>query len=137
MEHTIIVLQKFILERPIQQKLMFSLWQLFFGRYSKSINLSLNAINVVIAPSNIIPNHLTSIPSPSLLPPPFFPSLQIVFRTMTGTYLQPYGDHPHLTFDFQIIIQTAKKGLRPSFPEGTPEHWIQVIELDIFIDTVL
>mmetsp|Transcript_15621 Transcript_15621/g.44295 ORF Transcript_15621/g.44295 Transcript_15621/m.44295 type:complete len:1063 (+) Transcript_15621:197-3385(+) len=53
---------------------------------------------------------------------------EIIYRTLTREYLQPYADQPHLTFDFQIIIQTAKKGLRPSFPENTPEHWKAVVE---------
>lgn len=48
---------------------------------------------------------------------------------MTGEYLQPYADHKNLTFDFQIIIQTAKRGLRPTFPTKTPEHWVQCISL--------
>ena len=41
---------------------------------------------------------------------------------MTGSYKAPYtSEHKHLVFDFQIIIQTAKKDLRPTIPEGCPE----------------
>ena len=54
---------------------------------------------------------------------------EILYRTMCGKYLQPYADQKHLTFDFQIIIQTAKKGLRPSFPPNAPENWLSVISV--------
>lgn len=38
-----------------------------------------------------------------------------------GHYERPFAEFKNLQFDFQIIIQTAKKGLRPTIPESCPE----------------
>ena len=46
---------------------------------------------------------------------------------MQGTYERPYGEYKHLVFDFQIIIQTAKKGLRPTTPQSCPSGWADLI----------
>lgn len=41
-------------------------------------------------------------------------------RCIKRQYQRPYQEYPHLHFDFQIIIQTAKKGIRPTIPETCP-----------------
>jgi len=41
---------------------------------------------------------------------------ELVVRTIKGKYERPFEEYPHLTMDFQIIIQSAKKGLRPTIP---------------------
>lgn len=56
---------------------------------------------------------------------------ELVTRCILGHYERPYAEFKNLHFDFQIIIQTAKKGLRPTIPETCPEGWKQLI-LDCF-----
>jgi len=46
---------------------------------------------------------------------------ELVYKLITGEYLQPFSEFPHLVFDFQIIIQVAKNDLRPTIPATTPE----------------
>eukprot|EP01100_Stratorugosa_tubuloviscum_P013982 TRINITY_DN7226_c0_g1_i1.p1 TRINITY_DN7226_c0_g1~~TRINITY_DN7226_c0_g1_i1.p1 ORF type:complete len:763 (-),score=369.26 TRINITY_DN7226_c0_g1_i1:12-2300(-) len=53
---------------------------------------------------------------------------EMVKRCMTGEYQQPYGDQPQLVLDFQIIIQTAKKNLRPTIPPNCPQFLIDVMQ---------
>jgi len=43
-------------------------------------------------------------------------------------YQRPYQEYPQLHFDFQIIIQTAKKGLRPTIVQGCPSMLKELIE---------
>jgi len=45
---------------------------------------------------------------------------EMAVRTCTGKYSIPYSEYKQLVFDFQIIIQTAKKDLRPTFPKNIP-----------------
>lgn len=47
--------------------------------------------------------------------------IEIINRTITGKYSQPYSEYKNITFDFQIIIQAAKDNLRPTLPPTTPE----------------
>ena len=47
---------------------------------------------------------------------------ELVVRCIKREYQRPYQEFPNLCFDFQIIIQTAKKGLRPTIPESTPQE---------------
>lgn len=53
---------------------------------------------------------------------------EMAFRCINGEYQQPYAEYKNIVFDFQIIIQTAKKGVRPTIPEGTPESYKALIE---------
>mmetsp|Transcript_44626 Transcript_44626/g.112459 ORF Transcript_44626/g.112459 Transcript_44626/m.112459 type:complete len:909 (-) Transcript_44626:74-2800(-) len=46
---------------------------------------------------------------------------ELVVRVIRGIYQQPYSEFKQLVFDFQIIIQTAKKNLRPTIPETCPK----------------
>jgi len=52
---------------------------------------------------------------------------ELVTRCILGRYERPFAEFKNLHFDFQIIIQTAKKGLRPTIPETCPEGWKQLI----------
>jgi hypothetical protein len=40
------------------------------------------------------------------------PNVRFVARARAESYQRPFAEYKHLKFDFQIIIQTAKKGLR-------------------------
>jgi len=41
---------------------------------------------------------------------------ELLMRCVTRQYQQPYSEYPQLMFPFQIIIQTAKAGVRPVLP---------------------
>jgi len=53
---------------------------------------------------------------------------ELVNRCIRREYMRPYEEYKNLHFDFQIIIQTAKKGLRPTFPPNTPPCWEELIK---------
>jgi serine/threonine protein kinase len=50
-------------------------------------------------------------------------------RCMKREYLRPYQEYPNLHFDFQIIIQTAKKDLRPTIPPNTPDSFVNLMKV--------
>jgi len=52
---------------------------------------------------------------------------ELVTRAIKLEYERPYQEYPNLHFDFQIIIQTAKKGLRPTVPETCPPAFADLI----------
>jgi len=52
---------------------------------------------------------------------------ELVVRCITGRYERPFAEFKNLQFDFQIIIQTAKKGLRPTIPPTCPPGFSQLI----------
>eukprot|EP01119_Soliformovum_irregulare_P008211 TRINITY_DN2129_c0_g1_i1.p1 TRINITY_DN2129_c0_g1~~TRINITY_DN2129_c0_g1_i1.p1 ORF type:complete len:803 (+),score=234.55 TRINITY_DN2129_c0_g1_i1:116-2410(+) len=52
---------------------------------------------------------------------------EMVYRCIYGEYQRPYQEYPHLQFDFQIIIQTAKKKVRPTIPPTCPEELAQLM----------
>lgn len=54
--------------------------------------------------------------------------IEIIIRTMTGKYSQPYSEYKNITFDFQIIIQAAKDKLRPTLPSDTPEILVKLVQ---------
>jgi len=45
---------------------------------------------------------------------------EIIWRTITKKYQQPYKEYPNIMIDWQIISQSSA-GLRPTLPESTPE----------------
>eukprot|EP01128_Nolandella_sp_AFSM9_P012045 TRINITY_DN890_c0_g1_i1.p1 TRINITY_DN890_c0_g1~~TRINITY_DN890_c0_g1_i1.p1 ORF type:complete len:876 (-),score=156.31 TRINITY_DN890_c0_g1_i1:1075-3504(-) len=49
------------------------------------------------------------------------------YRVLTGSYSAPYSEFTHISFDFQIIIQAAKKNLRPTIPPNCPPALLEVI----------
>eukprot|EP01103_Thecamoeba_quadrilineata_P011127 TRINITY_DN2591_c0_g1_i1.p1 TRINITY_DN2591_c0_g1~~TRINITY_DN2591_c0_g1_i1.p1 ORF type:complete len:882 (+),score=166.67 TRINITY_DN2591_c0_g1_i1:189-2834(+) len=53
---------------------------------------------------------------------------ELIVRTVTGSYERPYQDYPQFMYDFQIIIQTAKKGLRPSIPHLCPAPLLALLQ---------
>jgi len=52
---------------------------------------------------------------------------ELAARCIKRDYQRPYGEYPNLHFDFQIIIQTAKKGVRPTIPPSCPENFAELI----------
>ena len=48
---------------------------------------------------------------------------EVVNRLITGRYERPYAEYTYIHFDFQIVIQAAKKGTRPSIPRGCPREY--------------
>ena len=53
---------------------------------------------------------------------------ELINRLITGEYARPYQEHTELQFDYQIIIQTAKHGLRPTLHASTPEPLRELME---------
>lgn len=53
---------------------------------------------------------------------------QLVNRCVTGTYSKPYSEHKNLKHDFQILIQTAKHGLRPVIHSGCPPPFSELMQ---------
>ena len=53
---------------------------------------------------------------------------EVVVRTVTKEYTQPYAEYPQIIFPFQIVIQTAKNNLRPTIPETSPPALTALIE---------
>jgi hypothetical protein len=49
-------------------------------------------------------------------------------RVMTGEYRRPFAEFTELTFEFQIIIQTAKTKLRPTIPPQCPTSLAALIQ---------
>lgn len=52
---------------------------------------------------------------------------ELAFRCITGTYEQPFSEFKQIVFDFQIIIQSAKKDSRPTIPEKCPTAFSDLI----------
>jgi len=53
---------------------------------------------------------------------------ELAARTINGRYERPFAEYKNLHFDFQIIIQTAKKQLRPTIPPTTPQGLVDIIK---------
>jgi hypothetical protein len=54
---------------------------------------------------------------------------EMVHRLIVGRHNRPYYEFPNLQHDFQIIIQAATKGLRPSIPAQCPAPVADLIKL--------
>jgi serine/threonine protein kinase len=52
---------------------------------------------------------------------------EILYRTLLGSYQQPFAEFKNLTHDFQIIIQSAKENLRPTLPPVCPESFKKLL----------
>jgi len=52
---------------------------------------------------------------------------ELVHRVICQEYAQPYSEFSELRFDFQIIIKSAKQGVRPTIPPSTPPVMSAVI----------
>eukprot|EP01087_Luapelamoeba_hula_P007953 TRINITY_DN1967_c0_g1_i1.p1 TRINITY_DN1967_c0_g1~~TRINITY_DN1967_c0_g1_i1.p1 ORF type:complete len:883 (+),score=141.90 TRINITY_DN1967_c0_g1_i1:59-2707(+) len=46
---------------------------------------------------------------------------EVVTRLLEKRYVRPFSDHKNIQFDFQVIIQTAKRNLRPTIHKDCPE----------------
>jgi len=53
---------------------------------------------------------------------------ELVTRVITGSYQKPYSEHKNLKHDFQVIIQTAKNGLRPVIHSSCPPPFAQLMQ---------
>ena len=53
---------------------------------------------------------------------------EMCYRCVHGVYQRPYAEYPGLQMDFQIIIQTAKHGLRPTIPSATPRPLAELVK---------
>jgi hypothetical protein len=51
---------------------------------------------------------------------------ELVNRCIKGKYERPYSEFPHITYEYQIILQAAKQGLRPTIPP-CPEPMAKLI----------
>lgn len=49
-------------------------------------------------------------------------------RCITGQYRKPYSEHKTFKFDFQIMIQTAKNGLRPAIHSSCPPPFAELMQ---------
>lgn len=52
---------------------------------------------------------------------------EMAFRCITGTYGQPFSEFKQIVFDFQIIVQSAKKDVRPTIPPNCPAPYASLI----------
>jgi len=53
---------------------------------------------------------------------------ELITRTLKGYYVRPYSDQPNLKYDYQVILQTTKKNLRPTISTNTPQVLSQVLQ---------
>ncbi|EGC31160.1 hypothetical protein DICPUDRAFT_95570 [Dictyostelium purpureum] len=53
---------------------------------------------------------------------------ELVTRCINGRYERPFSEFKNLQHDFQIIIQTAKRNLRPTIPKACPVSFSQLIQ---------
>lgn len=52
---------------------------------------------------------------------------ELAHRCLNGAYSQPYSEFKQIVFDFQIIVQSAKKDTRPTIPESCPPAYASLI----------
>jgi uncharacterized membrane protein len=50
-----------------------------------------------------------------------------------GTYYRPFYEYPNMKLDFQIIIQVARKGKRPTMPDTTPAALKDLVTRYVFL----
>ncbi|KYQ99908.1 ankyrin repeat-containing protein [Tieghemostelium lacteum] len=53
---------------------------------------------------------------------------ELVTRCINARYERPFSEFKNLQHDFQIIIQTAKKNLRPTIPPTCPPSLVELIK---------
>jgi hypothetical protein len=53
---------------------------------------------------------------------------ELLNRCITGVYQKPYSEHKNLKFDFQVIVQTAKHGVRPTIPSSCPPPFVELMK---------
>lgn len=52
---------------------------------------------------------------------------ELAYRCITGKYEQPFSEYKNIVYDFQILIQSAKKDLRPTIPDHCPRPFSSLI----------
>ena len=52
---------------------------------------------------------------------------EIVHRAITGKYEKPYSEFGY-SFEFQTVLQTSKRNIRPSLPPSTPAPIAELIK---------
>ena len=52
---------------------------------------------------------------------------ETICRCLVGDYLRPYKEFKKIKIDYQIIIHSAKHGLRPTIPDSCPASWADLI----------
>jgi hypothetical protein len=57
---------------------------------------------------------------------------ELVYKCIDGDYQLPYKEYSFIVHDFQIIILSAKRNIRPTIPEATPIQIKKIIST-IFI----
>lgn len=50
-------------------------------------------------------------------------------RCVRGTYQAPFAEYKTLIYDFQIIVQASRKGMRPTIAPGVPNALANIIRL--------
>ncbi|GAM20862.1 hypothetical protein SAMD00019534_040370 [Acytostelium subglobosum LB1] len=62
---------------------------------------------------------------------------EMIYRCINGEHQFPFQEYPQLKFDFQILIASAKKDLRPTFPAATPKCLIDIVSQALLKDFAL
>jgi hypothetical protein len=52
---------------------------------------------------------------------------EMVCRCIKGVYERPFSEYTFISFDFQIILQSARNNLRPTIPQTCPAPLTDVI----------
>ncbi|EFA84490.1 ankyrin repeat-containing protein [Heterostelium album PN500] len=62
---------------------------------------------------------------------------EMIYRCINGAHQFPYQEYPNLKFDYQILIASAKKDMRPTFPPSTPQCLVDIISKTLLKDSTL
>eukprot|EP01133_Synstelium_polycarpum_P008423 gene8423-9909_t len=62
---------------------------------------------------------------------------EMISRCINGVHSFPFAEYPQLKFDYQILIASAKRDLRPTFPASTPQSLIDLISKALLKDATL
>lgn len=54
---------------------------------------------------------------------------ELMMRCIVGHYVRPYSEYKNLTAGFQVILKTAKQGLRPTIPQICPVPYSELLQL--------
>jgi hypothetical protein len=46
---------------------------------------------------------------------------ELSHRCIRGSYMAPYSEYKHLVYDFQIVVQASRRGIRPTIDKDCPE----------------
>lgn len=52
---------------------------------------------------------------------------ELATRVVTGDYMRPFSEYPHIKMDFQIMLN-SKEGVRPTLPPNTPEELVALYQ---------